>query len=328
MSEWKEYIRSTITNALLLSIIILSVITFSSYFIEPRIDKNGNALLLKIAVCLLTLLICSPFIWALAIRSPSAVTRKMIDAKTYKGVFYTVRFLRLALVAFFVGFLLHRFFNIYTGIIFTTVFLSLLAIFSKKIQSFYTRLESRFISNLNAREIETSRLNRTELAPWDAHIVPLIVPPTAASIGKTLQQLKWRETIGINVVMIKRGDVHIAAPGREEMIFPGDELLVLGTDAQIQRLRVLLKPGAGVERTEIEEVALYNYFISKNNALIGKSIRQSGLREKANALVVGIERDDERILNPESDITLMANDNLFIVANPGKIKDHLLQFEK
>jgi CPA2 family monovalent cation:H+ antiporter-2 len=263
-------------------------------------------------------------LWALAIRTPSEVARKMID----KGLFYTVRLLRLALVAFFIGFLVHHFFNIYTGIIVTAIFILLMVIFSKKIQVLYGRLEQRFIANLNEREIETSRLNRTELAPWDAHIVPLTVPPAAACIGKTLQELKWRESIGINVVMIKRGDWHIAAPDRDEMIFPNDELLVLGTDHQVQRLRVLIRPEDETVKKDIVEVALYNYYIDERNLLNGKTIRQSGLREKANALVVGIERNDERILNPESDTLLQANDYLFIVANPKKIKEHMVQFEK
>jgi CPA2 family monovalent cation:H+ antiporter-2 len=47
------------------------------------------------------------------------------------------------------------------------------------------------------------------------------------------------------------------------------------------------------------------------------------LREQANALVVGIERKNDRILNPESDTVLEANDNLFIVGDPKRIKELL-----
>lgn len=60
----------------------------------------------------------------------------------------------------------------------------------------------------------------------------------------------------------------------------------------------------------------------------GKTIRESGLREKAHALVVGIERNDERILNPDSGISFQANDNLFIVANKRTVREFLRQFEK
>ena len=48
-------------------------------------------------------------------------------------------------------------------------------------------------------------------------MVPVIVPPLAASAGNTLLELHWREAIGINVVMIKRGKHHIAVPGKEQI---------------------------------------------------------------------------------------------------------------
>ncbi len=329
-SEWRMFIRSTVINAFLLSIIVVAVIIFSSVYIEPWIEKyaNGNSLVLKIVACLLTVAILSPFLWALAIKTPSVANRKLISNNQLKGTFYTVRLFRLALVAFFIGFLLHRFFNVYTGIVFTAFILSLLVIFSKKIQALYTRLERRFVSNLNEREIETSTVNRTELAPWDAHIAPFIVPPTATCVGKTLFELRWRETIGVNVVMIKRGDQHIAAPGKEQMVFPNDELLVVGTDRQLQRLKVLMRPEADELQNNVDDVVLYQYYIKKDNALAGKTIRETGLRENLSALVVGIERNNKRILNPESETVLQADDNLFIVANPRKIKDFLSQFEK
>jgi len=234
---------------------------------------------------------------------------------------------RFALVAFFIGFLLHSFFNIYAGVIFTVITLVLLSIFSKRIQTLYQSLENRFFSNLNAREIEQSKSNRAELAPWDAHIVPLTVPVNSPCVGKTLLELKWREQIGVNVVMIKRGEFHISAPGKHQMIFPHDELLVLGTDNQIMRLKALIRPEVDTPVEEDGDMILYNYVIPENSALIGKTIRETGIREQANALVVGIERNDERILNPESDMKLQVNDTLFIVADKKIIRDWLAQHE-
>lgn len=328
ISEWRRFIRSTIVNGVLLSIVIVSLIIFSSVYVEPWILKNGNSLAMKILACLLTLFFLSPFLWALAIRNPPDIYRQLLADNQYRGMLYTIRLIRLGLAAFFIGFLLLRFFNFYTGIAFTAFVISLLIVFSKKIQAFYAKIESRFMRNLNEREIETSRINRTELAPWDAHIVPVAVPPTAACIGKTLQELRWREAIGINVVMIKRDDYHIAAPGKEQMLFPGDELLVLGTDHQIQRLKVLIRPEVEPAQNDVGDVELSTYYIPDGDALIGKTIRQTGLREKANALVVGLERNNQRLLNPESDVRLLPNDRLFIVANQRRLKGFLSQLEK
>ena len=170
-------------------------------------------------------------------------------------------------------------------------------------------------------------MNRTELAPWDAHIVPISVSAASPCIGKSLFELKWREHVGINVVMIKRGDYQIPAPGKDTMIFPHDELLVLGTDSQIQRLRVLVRPDLQKAETELVDVELFNYLVQDNSALIGKSIRQTGLRDIGQALVVGVGRDQERLLNPDSEFILKARDVLHVVGNRTKLKSLIAAFE-
>ena len=102
---------------------------------------------------------------------------------------------------------------------------------------------------------------------------------------------------------------------------------MLGTDHQIQRLRVLIRPEQKGEQTFDEDVELFNYVIRKESFLANKTIRESGLREQANALMVGIQRGTERILNPESDLRLEVNDNLFIVGNRRRVKDFLAHVE-
>jgi CPA2 family monovalent cation:H+ antiporter-2 len=50
-----------------------------------------------------------------------------------------------------------------------------------------------------------------------------------------------------------------------------------------------------------------------NPDYIGKSIRQSQIREKTNGLIVGLERGGQRKLNPESHEVLERGDILWIV---------------
>lgn len=319
-SEWRVFMRSTLINIVTLSIVILSIIFFSSQYVQPWIQENGNSMFMKVTAVVITLLALTPFLWALAIKGPSEVNKKVIADSKYRGILYTIRFLKLGLAAFFIGFLVDRYFSIYTGVAFTALFIALLIIFSARIQSFYSHLEKRFFSNLNQREIAEAQSNRTELAPWDAHIVMVAVEPNAPCSGKSLLELRWRETIGINVVLIKRGDYHIPAPGKEQRIFPGDQLLVLGTDHQIQRLKASIRPQKRLaEERGSTDVTLHKHYIDGDSPLKGMSIRQTGLREKAGALVVGIERNNERLLNPDSELTLQEGDTVFIVGNKRRL---------
>jgi len=141
--------------------------------------------------------------------------------------------------------------------------------------------------------------------------------------GKTLAELQIREKMGINVAFIKRGDITINIPNKNERIFPGDEICVIGTDAQVQEFNKYLD----MHETEVPEQQMENDIILrqiplKNEAFIGKSIRDSQLREKTSGLVVGIERRGKRILNPESHVILEKEDILWIVGSK-KLLDNL-----
>jgi CPA2 family monovalent cation:H+ antiporter-2 len=53
--------------------------------------------------------------------------------------------------------------------------------------------------------------------------------------------------------------------------------------------------------------------------LVGKTIKESSIRERTKGLVVGIERNGERILNPESTALIQEGDLLWIVGNTRRI---------
>ncbi|RYZ45880.1 MAG: hypothetical protein EOP49_24350, partial [Sphingobacteriales bacterium] len=55
----------------------------------------------------------------------------------------------------------------------------------------------------------------------------------------------------------------------------------------------------------------------------GLSIRASGIREQTDGLVVGIERKNTRILNPDSNTTIEPGDRIWIVGHRKKIDTFL-----
>jgi len=61
--------------------------------------------------------------------------------------------------------------------------------------------------------------------------------------------------------------------------------------------------------------------VDEHTLLKGLTIRESGIREKTSGLVVGIERDGQRILNPESQTVLEWNDIVWIVGDRKKIQE-------
>jgi CPA2 family monovalent cation:H+ antiporter-2 len=287
------------------------------------VDANTDYAFGGITAALITLLVMAPLVWGLIVRNERNESFARIYAQQkYRGPIWVMRGIKLALSVFFIIFLLNRFFSISIALYGAVVLMVLFMIYRKKIQRLYDRIENRFIMNLNDRELQeeirvleaqTARRNVT-LAPWDAHMTTFDVDPEVSVIGKTLEELKWREQIGVNVAMIKRGQLTIATPQKNDRIFPGDKLFIICTDAQEKKMNAILRPDKKlVDKQEEVDVQLDKFTVEHDSALIGKTIRSSGIRTATRGLVVGIERNGVRILNPESDTIFEEGDVVWIV---------------
>jgi K+/H+ antiporter YhaU regulatory subunit KhtT len=84
--------------------------------------------------------------------------------------------------------------------------------------------------------------HHTHLAAMLSHaeLERLLIAPGAPAAGKFLSELQLRTHSGASAVAIERGTESIINPGPEEEIRPGDVLLLIGTEQQIERARRLL----------------------------------------------------------------------------------------
>ena len=75
------------------------------------------------------------------------------------------------------------------------------------------------------------------------------------------------------------------------IIFPGDKLQVIGNDDQLQKFNTALQSDLLPEEAEIEkrEMKLSQLIISGGSEFLGKTLIESGIRDKYNCMVVGLE---------------------------------------
>ena len=148
-----------------------------------------------------------------------------------------------------------------------------------------------------------------------------LIVPESDLIGKPLEEIKIREEIGVNIAYIKRGNLHINIPTKYEKLYPNDEIYVIGTDVQVKEFGEYLKKQE-IKTIEDEDADIVlQQFELEQQKFIGRTIRESGLREKTNGLIVGIEHSGKRILNPESNFILSKNDIVWVVGDRTKIRD-------
>lgn len=337
-SNWKVVLKSyaniIITNGILLLAIALLTINFLIPFLNTHIE---NSLIKSLVGIIVTLGISSPFLWAVMTKRPDNTAYKelWLVNKYNRGPLLVLEVARNIIGVLLIGFWVNTFFSARVALLVAVpIIIIVLFLFSKRIQSFYQRIEGRFLSNLNARErladeekVRNETLKKqfnpqSDLSPWDAHMIGLEVNPHAEYIGKTLAELAWREKYGINIAYIKRGDNLIYAPNRFNRLLPFDGVGIIATDDQMLNFKPVFEEASSIEINEkgTEDIILQKVVVDQNNRLKGKTIRGSGIRERTNGLVVGIERDKERILNPDSDTIFEWGDIIWIVGEREKIK--------
>ncbi len=329
---FKAYATIILTNAIVLLALVLITIKFLLPFLNEHID---NGILKSILGLAISLGISAPFLWALMTKKPDSIAYKelWLNKRYNRGPLLVLEIIRniigVALIAFWVD----RLFSAKVAVLVAVpIIIVVMILFSKSIQRFYQRIEGRFLSNLNARErIAKEKVEKdlrkefnpqTDLSPWDAHMVDLEVNPHAEYIGKTLGELAWRETFGINIAYIKRGGKLIYAPGRNNRLLPFDHVGIIATDDQMHGFKPIFDAMESIDPADhnLEDIILQKIVVDEHNKLKGLTIRNSHIRERTNGLVVGIERNKERVLNPDSNETFEWNDIVWIVGERKKIQ--------
>jgi CPA2 family monovalent cation:H+ antiporter-2 len=225
---------------------------------------------------------------------------------------------------FFIGFVLVVFltgsfigFHTIEGMIATTIIIGFLYLFGGVINSLYYNIESRFLTNLDKeRAVVGERSALAHLAPWEATLTEFTVSEYSPLVMKTLQESNLKQNFGVTVAIIRRGEKDIVAPQADEKILPCDRLHLIGTYDQLALAQAVieLRPEhAGEEEFDDHQFGMLSLRLHAGNPFVGKTIRDCGIREAVNGLIVGIERGGTRHLNPQSDMELHANDILWLV---------------
>ncbi len=337
-SGWKIVLKAYATIIITNAIVLLALVLLSLKFLIPFLNEHiENGFLKSILGLIISLGIAVPFLWAIMAKKPDASAYKelWLEKKYNRGPLLVLEIARIIIGILLIGFWVNRLFSAKVAILVAVpVIIISLIFFSRRIQRFYQRIERRFLSNLNARERiakeekfkdEDSRKDfnpKTDLSPWDAHMIDLEVNPHAEYIGKTLAELGWREKYGINIAYIRRGGKLIYAPGRSNRLLPFDHVGIIATDDQVHVFKPKFDAVESIDPLEhnLDDIILQKIVIDEHNKLKGLTIRSSHIRERTNGLVVGIERNKERILNPDSSTTFEWADIVWIVGERKKIQ--------
>lgn len=339
-SKWKSLLKQMTINTVAYSILSAAVITLMFTFVLPfmrslfpgwRLHWYANAI-----TGLLTIIIIAPFLRAIVMKKnhSNEWKRLWVESSINRIPLLFTIFVRFVIALGFIFYIcnyLTRFTNALMIIIGVVVVSLMIA--SRWTKKRSIKMERVFIHNLRSRDImaqvngEKKPLYEGHLLDRDIHISEFEVPVDSTWGGKSLQQLHLRQRFGIDMSSIMRGSQRLNIPNGDTIIFPGDKLQVIGNDEQLQKFALSLTNDIYPEDLEIEkrEMKLRQLIIGSKSEFCGKSLQESGIRDKYNCMVVGLEEGQENLTKVSPSYQFQKGDILWIV---GEESDLLKIMEK
>lgn len=334
-SKWKSLLRQMLINTVAYSILTAAVIALMFTFVLPftrsffpgwKLHWYANAI-----TGILTLVLIAPFLRAIIMKKNHSNEWKRLWVESSINripLLFTivVRFVIALAFIFYICNYLTRFTDALMIIIGIAVVSLMIA--SRWTKKRSIKMERLFIHNLRSRDImaqvngEKKPLYEGHLLDRDIHISDFDVPEDSSWGGKTLKELHLRERFGVDMSSIMRGSQRLNIPNGDTVIFPGDKLQVIGNDDQLQKFATALSTDLIPEDQEIEkrEMKLRQLIISGKSEFCGKSLLESGIRDKYNCMVVGLEEGQENLTKIAPTRTFKKGDILWIVGEESDLQ--------
>ncbi len=334
-SKWKALLRQMTVNTVAYSILSAAVIALMFTFVLPlmrnllpgwRLHWYANAI-----TGVLTVIFIAPFLRAIVMKKnhSSEWKRLWVESSINRIPLLSTIVVRFMIALGFI-FYICNFLSRFTDALMISIGIVavLLIIVSRRTKKRSIKMERLFIRNLRSRDIEaqvkgTKRpLYEGHLLDRDIHISEFEVPEDSTWCGHTLRELNLRQRFGIDMSSIYRGSRRINIPNGDTTIFPCDKLQIIGNDEQTQKFNNALQTELVPEDLDIEkrEMKLRQLVISGKSEFCGKTLGESGIRDKYDCMVVGLEEGLESLTKISPSYTFQKGDIIWIVGEEAALQ--------
>lgn len=313
----KKYTIRVLIYSLLIFFILLAAKTYLPKVADALFPFMPYALRTFIEV-MVTLAALSPFLFGLAVTGPDlrALVGDLIkkDPKLRMPIAAFI-LLRIIIAVIFLLSAIEIFTRM-PGWLTVLIFILFVVFFilARKHSKRYSSIESRFFTNLNAKdEMEKSQapvatMMSSKLEGHDLKLMPVTVSPDSDYVGKTLKEMSSRCKSSVNIIKIQRGSRNIIIPNGDEIIMPGDKLLAVGTVEQTGHFAEEMSRRANAGTAgQNDNFAVESIVVSSDSLLLGKRLCDLDMRSSGCA-VIDVERSERLITDITKDFVFEEGD--------------------
>ena len=156
-------------------------------------------------------------------------------------------------------------------------------------------------------------------ALWLARVLP-----GSRLANKTVGESDINAELGLTVAAVRRGRETIAIPKSKQMIYPADELLIVGREERLQQLLAwgieLIEGGARAAASELPIEPIEIMIAPRSNA-IGKTLSQMKLNRDAGLLAMALWRDGRSYRTDVRKMPLQVGDAILVAGQSADIQN-------
>lgn len=323
-SLWKKLIMALTRITIVYSIVSIAVVALAFRFLVPLFLEHIPGIWGRLLAAVVIILFISPFLRAIMIKKNHSAEFVTLwnDSRGNRAPLVATIVIRILIAVSFVMFVIAGLFKVSVGLLLgVAVLLVTMMILSRQLKKQSIMIERKFFQNLRYRDMRAEYMGEKKpeyagrLLSRDLHLTDFEVPGESAWAGKTLAELNFGKKYGIHVVSILRGRKRINIPGASVRLFPEDKIQVIGTDEELNQFSSEMEKAAILETDVVEksEMILRQFRVDAHSIFLGKTMRESGIREQYHCLIVGVERGEETLHAPDPHEPFMEDDVVWIV---------------
>lgn len=313
---WIAMLRRYLWRVILYSILLIAISLASGMWLRPLLDEliPTWSRLLTTAI---TLAAMAPFLLALILppQKDHASTPSRIPASQLKVPRVVLMVFRMLIALGFIIHVISATYSLRSGVLVgVAFFILLLMMLSRKLNTQLRNIETRFLENLNERELRRSGKNNNLVS--DLHLAYIHVGYGCPFVGERLKNSNLRGLYGIDVVTIQRGPEAMIVPAGDTRLFPGDVIGVIGTDDQITAVLPVIEadadPSLAKHAARSTDIRLSSIRLNPGSPLVGQTLASADVRRNYNTHVVALRRGDE-FIDRRATLPLLPGDLLWLV---------------
>lgn len=329
---WKSLMTSMLYITLINVIVSIGVIQLMLTFALPLLQGFLPDMWANVVCGLLTLLFVAPFLRMIISKPNHSDEFKTLWTDGHRNrlpLLFTVlvRIIICVILIFYTSSKLTYMSN--ALLISVAVALIIPIIMSRHLKQRGIKMERLFIQNLRSKEIESIVLGNDKpvyanhLLDRNVHISIFEIPEDSRWVGQQLKELHLRAKYGVNISGIIRGRKRLNIPDGNACIFPYDKVEAIGTDDQLKSFSLALSEEVYGEdiRMEDREMKLEQIVVTKNCPFVGKTLVESGIRDRYNCLLVGIDEGNENLATINPDRRFAVGDIIWLVGERAALRE-------